>query len=119
MGIISDHFAVERGYYIRSFAVERVVGTGHALSSPGPVHDVTREWRRNIWALYPTICGGVGALYPTICGGVGVLYPTIYGGAGQGMPCPYGVNPGVLWCAYRCIPGVWVDIRGVGVWFKP
>ena len=90
------------------------VGTGRALSSPGPVHDVPRAWRHthcgNMWVLYPAIrggvwmlypanCGGVGVLYPTICGGVGVLYPANCGGVcGQGRPCPYGCGYGYDRC---------------------
>ena len=107
------------------------VGTGRALSSPGPVHDVPRAWRHthcgNIWVLYPTNCGGVGVLYPTNCGGVGVLYPTNCGGVcGQGRPCPYGygygcgydrcgrmgIVPDELWWGGGVIPGqLWWGVR--------
>ena len=80
-----------------------------APSSPGPVHDVTREWRH-------TNCGNVWELYPTIPGGVGALYPTIHGGAGQGVPCPYGTGFVMV-----CVPvyGVWVDVRAGVTGFGP
>ena len=82
------------------------VGTGPALSVPGTVHDVPREWRHthcgNIWVWYPANCGGVGVLYPANCGGV----------CGQGRPCPYGYGYGYDRCGRM---GIVPDDSGWGL----
>ncbi|MEY4106693.1 MAG: hypothetical protein RL181_1035 [Bacteroidota bacterium] len=112
-GIISDDFAVERGYYIRSFAVERVVGTGHALSSPAP----------------STMSQGNGVV---IYGHYIRRFTVGWGhsirrfSVGQDRACPVPTVRGLLWCAYRCTgygwtSGVGLRVLAPGCWlrFKP